>query len=63
MFVTDGLVERRAGSIDDGLARLRDVVGDGAGDLEVLLDRILLEVGPGEAAEDDVAVLAIRIGS
>jgi serine phosphatase RsbU (regulator of sigma subunit)/DNA-binding response OmpR family regulator len=61
VFATDGLVERRAAGIDPGLDELRALVAAGDDDLERLCDRIMVEVGPGDAAEDDVALLAVRV--
>jgi serine phosphatase RsbU (regulator of sigma subunit) len=57
LLYTDGLVERRGETIDDGLARLaaevRRTVPDPA-----LLDRLIDSV-PGASAGDDLAVLAV----
>ena len=58
VLFTDGLVERRGESIDDGLARLREVAAapsDGTG----LLDRLLDQV-PDPNGNDDLAVVAFR---
>jgi serine phosphatase RsbU (regulator of sigma subunit) len=59
LFYTDGLVERRGASLDQGLAWLVDAVAPCAGlPLEELCDRLLGELAG--AVEDDVALLALR---
>ncbi|RYI99554.1 MAG: serine/threonine-protein phosphatase, partial [Actinomycetales bacterium] len=60
LLYTDGLVERRGESIEDGFERLRDAVAR-AHDLppEELLDAVLAELAVGRL-EDDVAMLAVR---
>lgn len=64
LLYTDGLVERRGELLDQGIERLRVAVGDaGAGtdaDPEALCDHVLTALGPFE--DDDVAVLAVRLG-
>ena len=63
VLYTDGLVESRTADLDEGLARLRTVAADAAGDGAavdpgVLCDRLLAALtGPRRA--DDVALLAI----
>jgi PAS domain S-box-containing protein len=61
ILYTDGLIERRGESIDEGLGRLRNAAALGAdSSIEDLLDLIvesLLETG---SSDDDVAVLALR---
>ncbi|MET8679693.1 SpoIIE family protein phosphatase [Streptomyces sp. NPDC004647] len=59
LLYTDGLVERRGEDIDVSLARLADLRLPVTGDLEELLDELLRRL-EGDAAEDDVAVLAAR---
>ncbi len=61
LMYTDGLVERRDNSVDDGIAHLVDVVerslGEGVGPdhlIEAVIDRMV-----GQAAEDDIAVLLV----
>ncbi|HEY8546887.1 MAG TPA: fused response regulator/phosphatase [Acidimicrobiales bacterium] len=61
LFVTDGLLERRDEIIDTGLDRLVEVATRWRGDLDDLCDRLLRDVGPGEAAADDIALLALRL--
>lgn len=59
LLYTDGLVERRGASIDDGLEWLQRVVAEHAAlPLEELCDAVLTELsGP---VEDDVVLLAVR---
>ncbi len=58
LLYTDGLVERRRASIEDGLEWLRDTAEDLADlPLDELCDRLLAAVGD---VEDDVALLAVR---
>jgi serine phosphatase RsbU (regulator of sigma subunit) len=60
LLFTDGLFERRGVPLDDGRARVREVVAGAAHlPLDQLCDRLLEEM-LGEGVEDDVAVLAVR---
>lgn len=59
LLFTDGLVERRGESIDEGLERLRALVGDGPAELEPLVDTMLRDL-IGADAEDDTVLLAFR---
>src|SRR5436309_1232362 len=60
ILFTDGLVEVRGESLDAGLARLVAAASTHArDDLEMLLDRLLSQVGSDSPA-DDVALLAVR---
>lgn len=57
---TDGLVERKNESLDIGLKRLRDAASRAPKDpLNSLLDNVMSQVIPADAA-DDVVVLAVR---
>jgi anti-sigma regulatory factor (Ser/Thr protein kinase) len=58
LLFTDGLVERRGASLDEGLERLKALVPAGR-DLDVLCDE-LLERMLGPDVSDDVAILALR---
>ena len=59
LLFTDGLVERRGASIDDGLDWLVDVAGELAGlPLERFCDELLDRIGA--TSEDDVALLVLR---
>jgi serine phosphatase RsbU (regulator of sigma subunit) len=60
LLYTDGLVERREASIDEGLERLVEVVGGLAeAGLEELCDLLLEELG--KQGDDDIALLAVRV--
>ena len=61
ILYTDGLVERRSGSIEDGMEALRLAVQGHDGDLEDLCDARVLAAPRPESAEDDVAVLATTL--
>src|SRR5690606_31630239 len=60
LLYTDGLIERRDRSLDQGLARLVEVLGSVSGQgLEATCDAILDGMVPSERA-DDVALLMVR---
>jgi hypothetical protein len=60
LLVTDGLLERRDGDLDEGMARLQDALADlGDKSLDELLDTVLARLVP-RAGEDDVAIVAVR---
>ena len=60
LLYTDGLVERRALAVDEGIDRLRATLAALAGrPLDELCDALLAELLP-EDADDDVAVVAVR---
>jgi GAF domain-containing protein/anti-sigma regulatory factor (Ser/Thr protein kinase) len=59
VLYTDGLVERRGRSIDDGLEQLREIAA-GGGDLETLCTTVIERMVPDEAP-DDIAIAAARI--
>jgi GAF domain-containing protein/anti-sigma regulatory factor (Ser/Thr protein kinase) len=59
VLYTDGLVERRGRSIDDGLEELRAIARK-AGDLETLCTTLVEQMVPG-AAPDDIAIAAARL--
>jgi serine phosphatase RsbU (regulator of sigma subunit) len=61
LLYTDGLIERRGSTIDDGLARLRRLAGELAGKrLEELCDALIGGMLPA-TPQDDVAIVAVRI--
>lgn len=61
MLYTDGLVERRDQDLDTGLQRLQDTLEELAGrDLDELCDELLTRMLPG-TADDDVALVAVRL--
>lgn len=57
LLVTDGIVERRNRTVDEGMAAIKDHVSHDT-DLESLCDSLLHHFG--EDAEDDIALVAIR---
>jgi anti-sigma regulatory factor (Ser/Thr protein kinase) len=61
MLFTDGLVERRHESIDDGLARVADVLTDSV-DLPInaVADAVLDRLAPEAGYDDDVAMVVYR---
>jgi hypothetical protein len=61
LLYTDGLIERRGESLDQGVATLTAAVDRLAGlPLPVMCDRLLAELLPDEN-EDDVALVAVRL--
>jgi PAS domain S-box-containing protein len=61
LLYTDGLVERRGQNLDEGIARLRSLLQE-LGDLPLdqLCDQLLTRLLPARA-EDDVALVAVRL--
>ncbi len=61
VLYTDGLIERRGETLDDGLVRLRDTVSAVAGaDPDAICDHLLEVLG--QDLSDDVALLVLRVG-
>ncbi|WP_433223544.1 SpoIIE family protein phosphatase [Dactylosporangium sp. CS-047395] len=66
VLVTDGLIERRGSTFNEGLERLQTALAGGLGadggdgDLEAFCDALLL--GLGDESDDDQAMLVIRRG-
>jgi len=61
LLYTDGLVERRDQVFDEGIARLlTEIAGHGETPVEELVDLLLERMLP-DRAEDDVALLAVRL--
>lgn len=60
VLYTDGLVERRTGPIDDGLAALANSIAPGPQDPEGLCDRVLAELLGSAPPMDDVALLVMN---
>src|SRR5205085_1747364 len=61
LLYTDGLIERRGESIDEGLERLlQAAAGEAETDETTLADRVYGALVGEEALEDDVALLAIE---
>ncbi|WP_293235856.1 SpoIIE family protein phosphatase [Mycolicibacterium sp.] len=61
LLYTDGLVERRGTSLDDGMARAADLVQGGrARALDEVADHLMSRLEPGGGYPDDVALLLYR---
>jgi PAS domain S-box-containing protein len=61
MLFTDGLVERKHESIDDGIARAADVLVDTMKlPLDAVADAVLRELAPAAGYDDDVAMVIYR---
>jgi serine phosphatase RsbU (regulator of sigma subunit)/anti-sigma regulatory factor (Ser/Thr protein kinase)/transcriptional regulator with GAF, ATPase, and Fis domain len=61
LLYTDGLIERRGISLDEGIARASVVVRDGrASTLDDVADRIMTRLAPSGGYQDDVAVVLYR---
>ena len=61
LLYTDGLVERRGQSLEDGLVKLQDVLEDlGNRDVDELCDELLVHMLP-DRREDDVALVAVKL--
>ncbi|MCH6160050.1 PP2C family protein-serine/threonine phosphatase [Streptomyces marispadix] len=62
ILYTDGLVERRDESIDEGIGRLTEVLASCAGgDAEEVADEVLAGMGVMEGAADDIALVIISL--
>jgi serine phosphatase RsbU (regulator of sigma subunit) len=59
LFFTDGLIERRGQSIDDGVAQLRQVASHPAADVGQLASRLL--AGSSSDTGDDTCLIAVSI--
>jgi len=59
VFVTDGLIEQRGHSFDEGMSALCKAVATVEPELEVFCDRLLSELN-GHSRDDDVAILVLR---
>ncbi|MGB9222477.1 SpoIIE family protein phosphatase [Mycobacterium sp.] len=61
MLFTDGLVERRHESIDDGLDRVADALADSSKlPIDALADEVLRKLSPAGGYDDDVAMVVYR---
>jgi serine phosphatase RsbU (regulator of sigma subunit)/anti-sigma regulatory factor (Ser/Thr protein kinase) len=60
VMYSDGLIERRDASIDDGLSRLCACVGTVPADLTTLAETIVHDLCNGRELRDDVAVLTLH---
>ncbi len=63
LLYTDGLVERRGEAIDAGLERLRETLAAGPADLELLCSHVLERALEHGDAQDDIALLAVRLAA
>ncbi len=61
LLYTDGLIERRDRPLDDGMTELLGALADPAPGREALTSRLIASLG-GPAADDDVCILAARLG-
>ena len=61
LLFTDGLVERRYESIDEGFERLREALADAPEEVEALCDHVLARTLGDHPGRDDVALLAVRL--
>jgi GAF domain-containing protein/anti-sigma regulatory factor (Ser/Thr protein kinase) len=61
VLYTDGLVERRGRSIDEGLEALRAAMVEAPKDPDRLLEHILEKVVGNDERGDDIALLAVRL--
>jgi serine phosphatase RsbU (regulator of sigma subunit)/anti-sigma regulatory factor (Ser/Thr protein kinase) len=61
LFYTDGLIERRGRSLDEGLERLRAAVATGPRDPERLAEHVLEHMFGDEDRRDDVVLLVARL--
>ena len=61
ILYTDGLVERRGRTIDQGLEAVRQAAVDGPGEPEELVDHILGRVVGDAERGDDIALLVVRL--
>ncbi len=58
LLYTDGLVERRGASLDDGIARVADVVNSSMGlPIDAVADVVLSDLAPSAGYDDDVAIV------
>jgi len=60
LLYTDGLVERRGETLEEGIARLGRVLADAPHSLEALCDHVIDTAAPDPERADDIAVLALR---
>jgi GAF domain-containing protein/anti-sigma regulatory factor (Ser/Thr protein kinase) len=61
VMYTDGLIERRGRSVDEGLDRLQSALASAPKDPDRLLDHILEHVVGDDERADDIALLAARV--
>jgi anti-sigma regulatory factor (Ser/Thr protein kinase) len=61
ILYSDGLIERRGQTIDDGLAELKEAALAGPIDPERLAERVLDDLVGGAERRDDIVILAVRL--
>ena len=61
LLYSDGLIERRDQTIDEGLAHLREAAASGPHDPERLVEHVLHELVGASDRRDDIALLATRL--
>ena len=61
LFYSDGLIERRGESLDEGLGRLQQSCLGHREDVDELCDHVLSAMSMAGPSGDDVAVLAVRV--
>ena len=61
LLYTDGLVERRGASIDDGFDRLIETAIGGPDDIDELLAHVMVELVGKHHPFDDVALIALKV--
>jgi serine phosphatase RsbU (regulator of sigma subunit)/anti-sigma regulatory factor (Ser/Thr protein kinase) len=61
LLYSDGLVERRGHSIDEGLTRVREAVGEGPRNPEQLVEHVVERLVGSTERGDDIALLAFRL--
>jgi PAS domain S-box-containing protein len=61
LLYTDGLVERRGASIDDGFDRLVETATRGPDDVDELLANVMVELVGKQHPFDDVALVALKV--
>jgi serine phosphatase RsbU (regulator of sigma subunit) len=59
VLFTDGLIEDRRRSLDEGLTQLAAALAEGSGSADDLCDRLVNEMLVGRRQEDDIAVLVL----
>ncbi len=62
VLYTDGLIERRGETLDEGFDRLRKTCDDRSGSPDAMADGVLSHLVPDDGPDDDVALLVARIG-
>ena len=61
VLYTDGLVERRGQTIDEGFERLRSAVREGPREPQKLVEHLVERLAEGTERGDDIALLAVRL--